>query len=132
MDNKLLDRATILVAEDLDSNFLFLKIVLSKEYNIIRAKDGKEAVEIYRERSPDLILMDIKMPIMDGLQATKAIRELSNEVPIIAQTANAFESDNKMALEAGCNAVLTKPIKIDTLKKSVANWLSIKSLTNIR
>lgn len=110
---------TILIAEDLESNFILLKIILSRHYNILWAKNGIEAVSIFKEQKPDLVLMDIKMPLMDGLEATKAIREESPHVPIIAQTANAFESDHIQAIEAGCNDVITKPIKSKRLLEVV-------------
>jgi len=116
-------KALILIAEDLDSNFLFLKIVLSKQHDIIWAKDGVETVKLFEEHNPDLILMDIKMPNMDGLEATRAIRAISTSVPIIAQTANAFESDHQKALEAGCTDVITKPIKIVHLINMIEKYL---------
>lgn len=116
-------RPLILIAEDLDSNFLFLKIVLSKNYDIVWAKDGEAAVKMFLEFNPDLVLMDIKMPVMDGLKATRAIREISPSIPIIAQTANAFEADHQKAKAAGCFDVLTKPIKILQLTNTVEKYL---------
>ena len=83
----------ILVAEDTESNFLLLSIILRKDYEILRAFNGAEAVEICRAEHPDLILMDIKMPVMDGLEATKVIRTFNEEIVIIALTANAYDSD---------------------------------------
>ena len=79
----------ILVAEDTESNFLLLSIILRRDYEILRAFNGAEAVEICRAEHPDLILMDIKMPVMDGLEATKVIRTFNEEIVIIALTANA-------------------------------------------
>lgn len=116
-------RPLILIAEDLYSNFLFLKIVLSKNYDIVWAKDGEAAVKMFLEYNPDLVLMDIKMPVMDGLEATRSIREISSSVPIIAQTANAFESDHQKAKDAGCFDVITKPIKILQLTNIVEKYL---------
>ena len=101
---------SILVAEDVDSNFLLLRAFLGKMYILIRANDGLEAVELFKKHKPDLILMDIKMPNMDGLEATKAIREISKDIPIIALTAFAFDNDRQQALSAGCNSFLTNPI----------------------
>lgn len=120
-------RPLILIAEDLDSNFLFLKIVLSKNYDIIWAKDGAEAVTLFQEYNPDLVLMDIKMPIMDGLEATKLIHASSPTVPIIAQTANAFESDHQKARNAGCSDIITKPIKVVHLKAIVEKYLPLEN-----
>ena len=101
---------TILIAEDTDSNFLLLNIVLRKKYNLVRAYNGQEALELFQENKPDLILMDIKMPIMDGLDATREIRKIDAGIPIIALTANAFDSDKQKAKEAGCNGYMAKPI----------------------
>lgn len=97
------EKATILIAEDTDSNFDLLNAILGRKYRLVRAKDGMEAVTMYDEVNPDLILMDIKMPNLDGLEATRIIRQLSAEVPIIAQSAYAYEHDRNAAEEAGCN-----------------------------
>jgi signal transduction histidine kinase len=115
-------RPLILIAEDLESNYLFLKIVLSKKYDIIWAVDGLSAVKMFREYNPDIILMDIKMPVMDGIEATREIRAISPNVPIIAQTANAFEADHQRAYKAGCNDIITKPIKITNLTKVIEKY----------
>ena len=116
--------ACILVAEDTDSNFDLLEAILGKEHRIIRAHDGMEVVTMFDEVKPDLILMDIKMPNLDGLEATKIIRELSATVPIIAQSAFAYEQDRKAAKEAGCNDFIAKPIVDDKLKAMIHKWLS--------
>ena len=97
---KVLQRRTVLVAEDVDSNFLLLKTLLGKRCNLLWAKNGEDAVNQFKEHQPDLILMDIKMPHMDGLEATRLIRSYSKEVPIVALTAFAFESDKDRAIEA--------------------------------
>lgn len=97
------EKATILIAEDTDSNFDLLNAILGRKYRLVRARDGMEAVTMYDEVNPDLILMDIKMPNLDGLEATRIIRQLSAEVPIIAQSAYAYEHDRNAAEEAGCN-----------------------------
>ena len=107
----------ILVAEDVESNFILLKNLIGKEYTLLWAKDGFEAVEMYKQYQPDLILMDIKMPRMDGLEATHIIRSYSKEIPIIALTAYAFEADRELALEAGCNDFVTKPVSEKILRR---------------
>ncbi|MFA5848379.1 MAG: ATP-binding protein [Bacteroidales bacterium] len=117
-------RPLILIAEDLESNYQLLAIILTRQYDLIWAKNGAEAVELFNKHNPSLVLMDIKMPIMDGLEATRAIRKISEMVPIIAQTANAFESDHQIAREAGCNDILTKPIKSSLLLHLVQKYLS--------
>lgn len=116
----------ILIAEDTDSNYDLLNAILSKQYRLVRANDGMEAVLLYDEVKPDLILMDIKMPNLDGLEATKIIRELSATVPIIAQSAFAYEHDVKAAMEAGCNDFIAKPIAQSKLKEVINKWLTKK------
>lgn len=100
---------TILVAEDTDSNFKLIEAMIGKEYKLVRALNGIEAVSICREIRPNLILMDIKMPEMNGLDATQIIRRTFSDIPIIAQSAYAFEDDKKRALESGCTDFLPKP-----------------------
>ena len=115
---------TVLVAEDVESNFLFIKSNYRKNCtHLLHAWNGKEAVEIYEQSQPDLILMDIKMPEMDGLEATRIIRKVSQEIPIIALTAFAFDDDRVKALEAGCNDYLTKPLSAPLLKETIAKYL---------
>lgn len=120
---KTLQMRTVLVAEDVDSNFLLLKSLIGKRCNLLRAKDGDEAVNKFKEYHPDLILMDIKMPKMDGLEATSLIRTYSQEVPIIALTAFAFEADREKALEVGCNDFLTKPVSQNGLEKILEKYI---------
>lgn len=93
-----------------------------KDYNLTRALDGADAVWKARNESFDLILMDMKMPVMGGLEATRRIREFNAKVPIIALTANAFDSDKSSAIEAGCNAFLAKPLS----KKQLLEIFSTK------
>ena len=115
---------TVLIAEDTDSNYILTKAILGKEYHLERAKDGMEAVNMFVEINPDIILMDMKMPNLDGLDATKIIRELSPSVPIIALTAFAYDHDRKAALEAGCNDFLTKPFTQEKLKETIKKWVN--------
>ena len=114
---------TILVAEDVESNFLLLKALLSKTYNLLHAYNGQEAVKMFMEHQPDLILMDVKMPVMDGLEATRLIRQTSASIPIIALTAFAFDQDRVRVLEAGCNDFLTKPLSPPVLKETIAKYI---------
>ena len=101
---------TILIAEDNDSNYILMTYILKRNYNLLRARHGGEAVEMVANNEVDMILMDIKMPIMDGLEATQKIKQVRPDLPIIALTANAFESDRAQALSAGCNDFLSKPV----------------------
>ena len=116
----------ILIAEDTDSNYDLLNAILGKQYRLVRANDGMEAVLLYDEVKPDLVLMNIKMPNLDGLEATKIIRELSATVPIIAQSAFAYEHDVKAAMEAGCNDFIAKPIAQSKLKEVINKWLTME------
>lgn len=105
----------ILVAEDNDSNYLLIKAIL-KKCDLTRACNGAEAVALAMQHHYDAILMDIKMPVMDGLEATRRIREVDKSVPIIAVTANTFDSDRAKAIEAGCSAFIAKPLKKSDLE----------------
>lgn len=115
----------ILVAEDVDSNFVLVKNMIGKEYTLLWAKDGFEAVEMYKRYQPDLILMDIKMPRMDGLEATRIIRSYSKEIPVIALTAYAFETDKEQAFEAGCTDFVTKPVSREALEKALGKYSNL-------
>jgi CheY-like chemotaxis protein len=113
----------ILIAEDNDSNFILMTYILKKYYQFERAKNGKEAVEMVEKNDYDIVLMDIKMPVMDGLEATKAIKEIRPELPVIALTANAFDSDRQLAMEAGCNDFLAKPVSSDLCLMTIKKFL---------
>lgn len=116
-------RKTILVAEDNASNFKLLDVILSKEYDLLHAWDGKEAAEMYEQNHADLILMDITMPVMDGYESTKLIRQMSTTVPIIGLTAHAFSDDEQKGYECGMNEYLTKPINIVQLRQRINELL---------
>lgn len=110
-------RRTILIAEDMDDNYLLYKINLEKHYDLIRATNGEEAVSKYLECNPDIILMDIGMPVVDGYQATDAIRQLSSDIPIVAVTAFAYDEDRRKVMSRGFNGYLSKPLNKDELLK---------------
>lgn len=115
----------VLVAEDDQSNFKLINAIIGKKCQIIWAHDGQEAVDLYRAHKADirLILMDIKMPRMTGLEATESIRGEDKEVPIVMQTAYAFASDRDNALRAGANDVLVKPITLILLRQAVSRYI---------
>lgn len=115
-------KATLLIAEDNESNYIYIKAIL-KEYNLLHAWNGQEAVELYKRYHPDIILMDLKMPIMDGYQATKEIRKDNTVIPIIAVTAFAFAEDEQRVKQSGFNDYVSKPIKPNDLKKRIINFL---------
>ena len=113
---------TILVAEDEDHNYELVKIVLQKRYKLLRAHNGIEAVTINEDEKPDLILMDIRMPGMNGLDATRIIKEVSN-TPVIALSAYAYEENIHDAREAGCDDFMAKPFKVESLIEIVKRYL---------
>jgi len=113
----------ILVAEDEDSNYELVKIVLQKRYKLIRAHNGIEAVTMNEDEHPDLILMDIRMPEMNGLDATRIIKEVSGDTPVVALSAYAFEENIREARAAGCDDFLAKPFKVENLIEMVRKHL---------
>lgn len=118
------DMKLIMVAEDEDTNYKLVESVLGKRYKLIRANDGIEAVTMQEEYKPNLILMDIRMPNMNGLDATRIIKEVNSKVPIIALSAYAFDSDIKEAKEAGCDDFIPKPFKLEDLIDTIASYLA--------
>lgn len=104
------DMKNILVAEDNDGNYVLMTYILKRDYNIVRAINGLEAVQKVKEGGIDLVLMDINMPVMDGIEATKAIKAEHPEIPVLALTANAYESDKENAFNAGCDDFIAKPV----------------------
>ena len=113
----------VLIAEDNNSNYILMTYILKNHYEFDRARNGQEAVDMAKEGGFDMVLMDIKMPVMDGLEATTKIKELCPELPIIALTANAFESDRQLALDAGCVDFLTKPISSQLCLSTIAKFV---------
>ena len=126
MDNAMneTERPLILVAEDDDSNFKLIKAIAGKKCNLMWARTGKEILDLYKQHRGEarLILMDIKMPNIDGLDATRAIREMDKDIPVIAVSAYAYENEKEEAMESGCNEFLTKPIDYDILKKTLNKY----------
>lgn len=114
----------ILVAEDNESNYLLFKSILGSTYKIIHAWDGKEAVELYKQHQPQIIIMDINMPNMDGYEATQEIRKFSTTVPIIAVTAYAFASDKERIMKNGFNSYVSKPLNANKLMQELKTALN--------
>lgn len=111
-----LNKVTVLIAEDEDDSYEYLKTILyAKVRKILRAKTGFEAVRMVELEKPDLILMDIKMPDLDGFEASRYIHKSLPNLPIIAQTAYSNEEDESKALEAGCVGFISKPIRVQEL-----------------
>lgn len=113
----------ILVAEDEDSNYELVRIVLAKRYRLLRAHNGIEAVTLCEDEHPDLILMDIRMPDMNGLDATRIIKEVNHEIPIVALSAYAFDENIREARAAGCDEFLAKPFKVEDLLDTVSKYV---------
>ena len=113
----------ILVAEDEDSNYELIKIVLQKRYRLIRAVNGIEAVTTCDDEHPDLVLMDIRMPEMNGLDATRIIKEVNHDMPVIALSAYAFEENIREAMDAGCDDFLAKPFRVEDLLDIVNKYI---------
>lgn len=126
---KIRDKYTILIAEDEEINFLLIETLLvygmNMNCNILHAENGKDAVDICKNiRDIDFILMDLKMPIMNGFDATKIIKNLCPNLPIVAQTAYTSVEDKEKALSAGCNDFITKPIDKDILSEMINKYLN--------
>lgn len=119
------EQSTLLVAEDEDSNFMLIEEQLSElNFNIIRALNGIDAVEICKSKNIDLVLMDINMPLLDGYEATKQIRFFNADIPIIAQTAYSTDNDMNRAFMSGCTDFISKPIKQKLLISKIREQLS--------
>jgi len=113
----------VLIAEDNDSNYMLMTYILRGKYDCVRAVNGQEAVEKAKEPDIKLILMDLKMPVMDGLEATAAIKKELPDMPIVALTANAFDSDREAAKEAGCDDFLAKPVNSALCLETIAKYI---------
>lgn len=120
------DKSLILIAEDDESSYLFQSVVVKRAgYNVLRAVNGVEAVE-YCKSKPEisLVLMDIKMPLLNGIEATEQIRGFRKDLPIIAVTAYAQSDDEYRILQSGCNDYITKPIKSETLLEKIRKFIT--------
>ncbi|MCC8171721.1 MAG: response regulator [Parabacteroides sp.] len=117
------DKLTVLIAEDNTGNYKLFESILKKDYTIIHAWNGKEAVRLFKEHNPHIILMDINMPELNGYEATKEIRQLSPAVPIIAVTAYAFASDEERIMSSGFDAYTAKPVNAPALKQQMGELL---------
>jgi CheY-like chemotaxis protein len=110
------------VAEDEDSNYRLMEIILKKQFDLVRAENGLEAVEICQSTAGlHMVLMDMKMPVMNGYEATRLIRQFNKDIYIVAQTAYGLIGDRENAIEAGCNEYILKPIGKERLLNLVTN-----------
>lgn len=115
----------VLVAEDDESNFKLIRAIIGKRCSLEWGKTGEEILNLYHQHKDEaqIILMDIKMPIMTGLEATAKLRAEGCKLPIVVQTAYAFSSDREKAIEAGANNVLVKPITLIDLRQIVKEYI---------
>jgi two-component system cell cycle response regulator DivK len=114
---------TILIVEDIELNIDLLVQILEDDYRLLVAKDGAEGVALTEQNRPDLVLMDISLPVMDGYEATRQIRNAFPSLPIIGLSAHAMQGDAEKAKEAGCNDYLTKPVDEDLLLQKLTQYL---------
>jgi two-component system cell cycle response regulator DivK len=120
------NNATILYVEDnADNRTLVRRILMAEGYNLLEAANAAQALETLRNNKPDLILMDINMPDMDGYSLTAKIKDTPGleSIPIIALTANVMRGDRERSLEAGCDGYIQKPIDIDLLSEQIERFL---------
>ncbi len=114
---------TILIVEDVEFNIDLLTQILEDDYRLLVARDGAEAVTCAGQKTPDLILMDIAMPVMDGYEATRIIRKSFATLPIIGLSSHAMPGDAERAKAAGCTDYLTKPVDEDLLIEKIKEYL---------
>jgi two-component system, cell cycle response regulator DivK len=110
-----------------DNRMLVRRILMASDYDfqVVEADNARTGIDMAQQNPPDLILMDMSMPEMDGLTATRAIRSMSElrHVPIVALTANAMEGDREKTLEAGCNGYIRKPVDVDKLPEEIIRYI---------
>ncbi|MDD4514754.1 ATP-binding protein [Massilibacteroides sp.] len=116
---------SILVVEDILSNFNLIKAIIGTKYLLYHATTGSEAIEMFNAYHPDIILMDIKIPGMDGIETTKQIRKVSKDIPIIAVTAYAYEEEKKKAMQSGCNDFISKPVDKNILLEILTKHIKL-------
>jgi len=114
---------TILIVEDIELNIDLITQLLEDDYNLLVARDGEQGVTMANENNPDLILMDISLPIMDGYEATRRIRGKMPTIPIVGLSAHAMGGHEEKAKEAGCNDYLTKPVDENLLFQKLQKYL---------
>src|SRR5512143_900818 len=114
---------TILIVEDIDLNVDLLTQLLEDDYNLLVAKDGRQGIALAEQCKPDLVLMDISLPVMDGYEATRFIRKTFSSLPVIGISAHAMQGDAEKAKAAGCTDYLTKPIDEELLFKMLKQYL---------
>jgi CheY-like chemotaxis protein len=114
---------TVLIVEDVELNIDLLTQILEEEYNLLVAEDGAEGVALTERLKPDLVLMDISLPVMDGYEAARCIRKTFPSLPVIGLSAHAMQGDAERAFAAGCTDYLTKPVDEDLLLQKLQEYL---------
>lgn len=114
---------TILIVEDVELNIDLLVQILEDQYSLLVARDGSQGVALAGQEKPDLVLMDISLPVMDGYEASRMIRRTSPSLPIIGLSAHAMQGDVEKAKEAGCTDYLTKPVDEVLLLSKLKEYL---------
>ncbi|MFW6043981.1 MAG: response regulator [Marinilabiliaceae bacterium] len=115
----------ILVVEDVDTNKIFFDAALRRtSAKILWAKDGQQAIDLFNENKVDLVLMDLQLPVLDGYTATKEIKKVNPDVPVIAQTAHVMSGEREKCMEAGCDDYLAKPIRLQVLIDTLSKFLN--------
>jgi CheY-like chemotaxis protein len=114
---------TVLIVEDVELNIDLLVQILEDDYELLVAKTGAEGVAVTEQNKPDLVLMDISLPIMDGYEATRTIRKTFPSLPVIGLSAHAMQGDADKAIAAGCTDYLTKPVDENLLLKKLQKYL---------
>ena len=117
----------ILVVEDVDTNKIFFDAALRRtNAKILWAKDGQQAIDLFNDNEVDLVLMDLQLPVMDGYTATREIKKVNPDVPVIAQTAHVMSGEREKCMEAGCDDYLAKPIRLQILIETLSKFLNHK------
>lgn len=114
---------TVMIAEDNDSNYMLMTYILKHNYSVVRARNGQEALDMAEKGGVDLILMDLKMPVCDGLEATCRIKSMMPDIPIVMLTANAFDTDRRKAMDVGCDEFLSKPVNREKCLSVIARFI---------
>src|SRR5690606_6127240 len=116
---------TILVVEDVDTNKIFFDAALRRtKAKLLWAKDGQEAIDMFRDNKIDLVLMDLQLRVMDGYTATREVQNVNPDVPVIAQTAHVMSGEREKCMEVGCNDYLAKPIRLQILIETLSKYLN--------
>lgn len=115
----------ILVVEDVDTNKIFFDAALRRtSAKILWAKDGQQAIDLFKDNDVDLVLMDLQLPVMDGYTATREIKKINPDIPVIAQTAHVMSGEREKCMEAGCDDYLAKPIRLQILIETLSKFLN--------